>query len=401
MSKIVNQDNVKRLRSTYLRAWVLGVLLVPTILDYFLMGTNAARFSRVLLVLAISTSILIRRQLFLISKIHGAEILFLLIILFLTGTVASLNNGGDLTPNILLLLILLFCVGSNMDLYDEALKAFDLSSYIIIWLSLIVILLRLNPLGLYFNSIGYPVFFDFIGIPGRNYGIFTHPNALGQAAAISLLFMISFKVKKIYLAAPVLCLFKCGSRTALISVTAGLILYGITILFRSQKSFIKRKKLESPLVAGTFMLLLLAASSAQFLQYINLLDSNSLTRRVTIWQSSLAIFKQSPLLGLGWGWETRAIQSQLINVWAVSAHNIVLEIIFATGILGLLIFLIFLSKILIYFTRLSNPEKLAIVAILISGLSESYIDLQYPTYYTFLFFAIVIGSSRERINSID
>jgi O-antigen ligase len=395
VSEVADLARVNMLRRKYLKSWVMSILLIPTILDYFFMGSSAARFSRVLIVCVIVGSMMARRDIFFISKVNGGDTIFLVSVLFFIGSVSALNSGGVFTPNILLLLILLFFVGTNIDLYDDVLKSFALSSYVIIWFSTAVILLKLNPLGLYFDSTGYPVFLNFIGIPGRNYGIFTHPNSLGQAAAISLLFMVSFKVKKIYLFAPILCLIKCGSRTALLSVAGGLIIYSVVILFKTQKNFMKKKKMESPIVIGTFILLILSSSSLQFLQYINLLDSNALTGRASIWQSSLVLFKESSLFGLGWGWQSRAIKSQLINVWAVSSHNIILEIMFATGIIGLLIFLFFVAKTFTYFTSINTKEKLAIVSILISGFSESYIDLQYPTYYTFLFFVIVATSNRQ------
>jgi O-antigen ligase len=401
MPRITDQLGAEKLRRRYLKFWILGILLIPTILDYFFMGSYAARLSRVVVLLAVLTSMLVRREIFLVSKISGMESILLVLVLYAVGTISALKRGGVLTPNISLLLLLLFFIGANMDLYDEALKAFALSSYVIIWLSTVVILLKLNPLGLYFESRGYPVLFNFIGIPGRNYGIFTHPNSLGQAAAISLLFMISLKVKPIYFAGPFLCLLKCGSRTALLSVAGGLIIYGLVLLFRSQKSFVKRKKMESPIVIGTFLLLIFGASSAQFLQFIQFLDSSALTGRASIWQSALVIFRDSSLLGLGWDWESRAIQSQLLNVWAVSAHNIILEILFSAGVAGLFIFLIFLAKIFTYFNTLLLQEKIAIVSILISGFSESYIDLQYPTFYTFLFFVIVTASNKKVQNSYD
>jgi O-antigen ligase len=165
--------------------------------------------------------------------------------------------------------------------------------------------------------------------------------------------MLVSKVNKIYLVLPLFCLVKCGSRTAILGTLVGIIIYIIVSFFKSRKTSNKLRKIEYPLVIGTSVMAILLASSAQFLQYINLIDPNALTNRGKIWQNSLAIFKESSLLGLGWDWEKRAIESQLLSIWAISAHNAILEITFSAGIVGLIIFLLCLAKILVYFSNLT------------------------------------------------
>jgi O-antigen ligase len=112
---------------------------------------------------------------------------------------------------------------------------------------------------------------------------------------------------------------------------------------------------------------------------------------------SLNLFKSSSVFGLGWGWEERAIDSQLLNVWAVSAHNAILEITFSAGIVGLVIFMIMLTKGLVFFPNLLVIEKVLLGSILVSGISEAYIDLQYPTIQTFIFFLIILTSNKHLV----
>jgi O-antigen ligase len=197
------------------------------------------------------------------------------------------------------------------------------------------------------------------------------------------------------LLAPLLCILKCGSRTSIIGLVLGAVLFLIISTLKSKNS-LQIRKIESPLVIGTFLLGIFVASSFQFLNYIKFLDPGSLTGRVSIWQSSLTIFQTSPIIGLGWDWESRAVDSQLLSIWAVSAHNMLLEIIFSSGILGLLLFLAILTKVAIYFNRLWDVEKIVLTSILISGISEAYIDLQYPTIQTVLFLLIILGANKER-----
>jgi O-antigen ligase len=239
------------------------------------------------------------------------------------------------------------------------------------------------------------VYFNSIGIPGRNYGIFTHPNTLGGIASTSLLFMIGFKWKKIYMLLPIFCLIKSGSRTAILVSLLVLIIYSIRLIFLSQKISNSLRKIEYPLVVGTFLMGILLAATVQFLNYIDLIDPSALTARAQIWQRSLEIFKASSLFGLGFNWEDRAIESQLLNLWATSAHNVLLEILFATGIVGLVVVLFCIVKVLAFFPNLDLIEKLAVVAMLTIGISESFISVQYPSFLTYLFFAIAVGANRE------
>jgi hypothetical protein len=63
----------------------------------------------------------------------------------------------------------------------------------------------------------------------------------------------------------------------------------------------------------------------------------------------------------------------------------------------MVLFLIIVSKILAYFHRLSVVEKVILVSLLISGISEAYIDLQYPSIQTYLFLLIALGIDRKRL----
>jgi O-antigen ligase len=311
------------------------------------------------------------------------------------GTIAGLNRGGVVTPNIASLILLMVIVGLNFDLYRIALNSIALSVHLLMFLSLIAILLKLNPRGFLLSSQGYPVFFDFLGIPGRNYGIFSHPNTLGQAAALSIIFIIASRQRLYLLVPPVICILKCGSRTSIIAIVVGLFVFVVAQAVAS-KRYPRVTRLESPIVVGTFILAIALTSSLQFLSFIRFLDPGSLTGRVSIWQNSIEMFRESSLLGLGWGWEERAIDSQMLNRWSVSSHNAILEIIFSSGILGLIIFLVILSKCLVFLGRMLLVERMLLISILVSGVSEAYIDLQYPTVQTVLFFFIAVGAHKDR-----
>jgi O-antigen ligase len=389
----------EKLREMYLTWWTIAILTVPVALDYFFFGTQLARLARIVIFLGISASLLISNKLFMHSKITGMSTVAGVSALYLIGTVSDLSLGGVVTPNIALLLLFLVIIAANMDLYDVYFDAVMKSFHLITALSAVAILLKLNPRGYFASAVGYPVFLDFVGIPGRNYGVLPHPNSLGQVASVSLLFLITSKSHKIFWLIPVLCIVKCGSRTALIGLALAMVLLCVNWLLKRNKNKERSITLESPIAIGVFVLGILLASSAQFLSFIGMLDPNALTARVSIWQNAQRIFESSPYFGIGWGWEGRAVEAQLLNVWATSAHNAVLDIAFSAGVVGLTIFMSLLSRMIVYFKFLSIQEKLMVCFLLSSGISETFVDLQYPTTQTYAIFLVILGASRKVVKN--
>jgi len=322
---------------------------------------------------------------------EGFGTIVLTCVLYTIGTVSSVIQGGVATPNFLSLFVVLVICALNPDQKNRILTTIGTSSHILIFLSTILILLKNNDRGLFFSSEGYPVFFNSLGLPGRNFGIFSHPNVLGQCATISFLFILFSKTNKFALVFPIFCLVKCGSRSAIIGIIVAVIVYVLAKAFE-RKTVFRIKPREYTYVLGTFIVAILLSSVFQFINLVRYLDPGSLTGRVSIWQSSLEIVKESTLFGLGWGWSSRAIQSQLLNVWASSAHNAVLEFAFSTGVVGLFIFMLLISKVFAYFGNLTPLEKSLFVSLFATGFTESYIDLQYPTIQTYLLFAIIVTS---------
>jgi O-antigen ligase len=191
-------------------------------------------------------------------------------------------------------------------------------------------------------------------------------------------------------------LIKSGSRTAIAGLAVGLIVYSIILIFKRRQLSGKSINLESPIVFATFIFGILLAGSYQFLNYIGFLDPTALTNRGAIWQTAVTLFKTSPTFGMGWNWESRAIESQLLNLWATSAHNAILDVSISAGTIGLLMFFLLLAKAFAYFSNLDPAEKIILTSTLVSGISESYVNLQYPTVATILFLIIVLGSNRKK-----
>lgn len=385
-----------RRRLRFITWWISSSLIVPTILDFAFLGSTVARYSRVIICLAIGISLLINSRLFLSSKVAGVETIIITLGIFLIGSYSEMIRGGAFTPNFATAFLILIIIAMNIDLYGRVLAIFAANIYVLIIASSLAILLRANPRGIYLSDEGYPVYLDFLGIPGRNYGIFAHPNGLGQVAVLSLLLIIALKSNRYLLVLPVFCLIKSGSRTSITGLAVGLIVYSVILIFKRRQLSGKSINLESPIVFGTFIFGILLAGSYQFLNYIGFLDPTALTNRAAIWQTTATLLRTSPTFGIGWNWESRAIDSQLINVWATSAHNAILDVSISAGLVGLLLFFVLLAKALAYFPNLDPAEKIILPATLVSGISESYVNLQYPTVQTILFLIIVLGSNRKR-----
>ena len=391
---------IDNFRIKTLSSCIFIIVATPTVLDFIFIGSSIARYSRILIFLGVSVFLMLSHERLLFGvNTTGLITPFLILLLYLVGTYSSVINGGVATPNFLLLLLVVVITTCNSDLQSKLLASLGYGIHLLIFLSFVSILIKLNFRNIYFSSVGYPVYFNWLGIPGRNFGIFAHPNILGGAAVASCLFLLGDSRRnrlKLFIPVPILCIFKCGSRTSMIELIVGII---ILLSFNSKKitKQVKSIRVDYPIVVAIFLMGFLGAAISYFVTTIRFLDSQSLTGRVSIWQTSLEITRSNSLLGLGWGWQERAVQSQLLNFWESSAHNQILEFLFSTGVLGLFIYLVLLIKGIIFFTEMSSIQKSLFVTILVSGISESYVDLQYPNIQTYIFFMIITSMGRIRI----
>ena len=386
-------------REKFVRYFIILIVVVPIILDFFFIGTAIPRYSRIIAFIVISGILLLDNEKFLNTKPIGMDIILIVVLLYSIGTFSSLLSGGVATPNFLSLLLMMIIAAYSQDLRSIISSTFGICAHFLIVLSVIAIVLKVNHLGIVFTDYGYPVFLKSVGNPGRNYGIFAHPNVLGSVSVISFLYILTSKSRKIHklsIVLPIFCILKCGSRTSIIGLVSGIIIY---FLLRSQFiSNSKQKiKFDFPLIIGLFLLGIFWTLISFFIRTINYLNPESLTSRVSIWQISLELARSHPFIGLGWGWQTRAVESQFLNSWEASAHNQILEIQFSSGMLGLFLFVILIIIGLFFFSEMPILDKTIFISTLISGISESYLDLQYPNTLTFLFLTILIqAKSRSR-----
>lgn len=200
----------------------------------------------------------------------------------------------------------------------------------------------------------------------RAYGTFPHPNILGAYLALFLpwlLLFFGFRSRFLKVLALVLCvtaLFFSFSRTAWVTAAFGILLYSI----------LTRKTVEAKLISAA-RFGLLAVFIIFFLLSGSLNDPLSLTRRVELTSISTQMIRSSPLLGVGFGnFIIRMDDFGRVSGWIrflQPVHNIFLLIGAETGIIGLILFLLFLFLLLYNSILLFRRSRYLPEAIPIAG----------------------------------
>ena len=207
--------------------------------------------------------------------------------------------------------------------------------------------------------------YDFWGV--RFSGIFFNPNELGVILFVSL---------------PIFCYYLLTSKrkiNRILNFIVTLLIFIITIFTFSRASmlgmfisimvilyYVKKKWFRIFLVAFiVFSIVLL--SSPVTMQILRLSD-NPLTYRDKIWKAGLSRFSDQKIIGNGYGTSKQIMSNRLllrkydINKWHLGLHfhNIYIEVLCETGIIGFALFLSFLIFVMCKFIkkiRISNGEE--------------------------------------------
>ena len=200
-------------------------------------------------------------------------------------------------------------------------------------------------------------------VTGRAVSSFGQPNYLACWLVIVLplaAYLISVSKNKINRATwsiifivELLALFTTGSRAVLftfLSVSVAWLFW-----FSYQKNLLTRKKLLAIIFSGVIILVLFltflaVSNSSRFTELTNL-KQGSAAVRLDLWQNGFKSFIKKPLLGYGLENQTEAyvayykIDDALYakpNTYSDRAHNLILDILLTSGIIGLLVFIYFI-----------------------------------------------------------
>lgn len=239
----------------------------------------------------------------------------------------------------------------------------------------------------------------------RPYGTFSHPNVLAGYLFVSmyLLLILSRRIKEKYINVLVLIGLFAGtvslllsfSRTGIFVWIFSLVLFFIfTFMKKTRIGVLKKDNLVQFLIVFIFSLLVLIfsvnVSLVQRFTGLSLSDE-SLVQRENLAKDALVIFQKNVLVGVG-------VNNFLINLPPVEknlnqsfylqpVHDIYLLVLVQTGIIGMILFLLFLSFLFLKIRK--NRELLVLYfAILFLGFFDHYFfTLQQGQ----IIFAIVVG----------
>lgn len=194
-----------------------------------------------------------------------------------------------------------------------------------------------------------------------------------------------------------------GSRTALLIIS---IVFVVSILFYQTKIQNKVVIIFAGLAVAYFALqwFLISDSTAHY-RVIDFIDESDTSGRTYIWQRYLAYFPEHPLLGVGSaGMLDLAIRSGVGTTevlgykTALSPHNVLIEVLMETGLVGLFIMFVYWWKtfrctfksLRLYHVSLPLVLIIPILLVLLSGqlLTEKY---------AWIIYAYMIASSSGRI----
>jgi putative inorganic carbon (HCO3(-)) transporter len=192
----------------------------------------------------------------------------------------------------------------------------------------------------------YPIQDEIAQIPaweGRITSFLEHYNGLAGYLNLVLPFCLAFAtsgtdtvlrtLSRWCLAFGVIALLLTQSRGGLLAFVAILLVH-VSFSAPDRKTRIQR-------VALLLVVCLLAVAAAGFFfQRLGEIDDFTAVSRVAIWGSAFTVFARSPVLGTGFG-NLRGLMGGLLNLpdgWTGDAHNLYLELLAETGLIGFTVF---------------------------------------------------------------
>jgi O-antigen ligase len=193
----------------------------------------------------------------------------------------------------------------------------------------------------------YPVQEEISQIPaweGRITSFLEHYNGLAGYINLILPFCLAFATGG---SDPVLrtlskwCLALAGTALLLTQSRGGLLAFVAILLIHACLSARDRKTRMRRVAIVLVACLLAGVVSGFFFQRLSEIDDFTTVSRLAIWGGAFTVFARSPVFGTGFG-NLRGLMGGLLNLpdgWTGDAHNLYLELLAETGLIGFTVFI--------------------------------------------------------------
>ena len=178
--------------------------------------------------------------------------------------------------------------------------------------------------------------------------------------------------------------FGTGSRGVAIALVGGIAFAWIWVNFHKTKKWVGAL---AALLVGLCLVTLIFARPDLNASPTDGRVATSNNIRLYVWQTSIEMFKQKPILGVGLGnfqntfkelTKDRVNYPEYISPYALTAHNLYLQILVVMGVVGFLVFAWWLYTILRQLSRAEiTHERVLIVAALGAVLAFGLVDTPY------------------------
>ena len=253
----------------------------------------------------------------------------------------------------------------------------------------------------------YPVQEEIAQIPaweGRITSFLEHYNGLAGYINLVVPFCLAFAIRGRDPALRTLsrwCLALAGVALLLTQSRGGLMAFAAILVAYAHCSSIDRKTRLRRVALVLIGCLVAAALAGFFFQRLGEIDDFTTVSRLAIWGGAFTVFARSPVFGTGFG-NLRGLMGGLLNLpdgWTGDAHNLYLELVAETGVIGFMVFAFLivyaLRAALLRFRKAQNEFDgligLAVFAAICGVLMHGTVDYLFHTtpQVTALFFLIL------------